>query len=242
MIKKIILNSLFGSLSLILITACGSNTKPDDGSLPPSERGISATIACSEEPDALDKAFLVAHCYVHTVDGNSKPVSGMEYEVSLINKVKVYKEGTGALLTTEPISFSDSSVNFALKNVHISDSLIVFPSENAYDPATLGNWKIASVNADLTLRDIAYNLETTEELSYVIGKVEGAHIEPPKEGGQADEEGNDNSLDREGFFYFDLIYDHSLRGTTMIIGAHTPGNRVGTATEIILEQVDGVDP
>jgi len=233
--RKIVYSFLLG-VSAMLITACGSNSKPDGSDLPPSESGITASMACFDYGQ-LTKAY-VAHCYVHTVDGNSDPVSGLSYNVSLVNNVKESGDGTGNILTTDPISFSDNVVNFAQTDVKKTDNLIILPTSTTTDPRYLGNWGISGVNTSLTLIENSFNLETTEDLTYVIGNETrydlgdstSAHIEYPN-----DSNSSQGTEELKGFFYFDVVYDPALRGKTIYLGAHTSGNRIGTALAIRLE-------
>lgn len=226
-------------LSAILITACGTDTKPNAGDLPPGESGITLSIACFES-EQIEKAY-VAHCYVHTVDGNSDPVSGVAYNVSLVNSVKVFGQETGNILTTDPITFSDYNENFVQNGVKQTDTLIVLPTVDKTDVTYLGNWQVAGVNnnTNLTLAERSFNLETTEELTYVIGSETrydlggsaSAHIEYL--------DNNATSGDELGFFYFDVVYDPELKGETIFLGAHTTSaNRMGAALALRLELED----
>jgi len=233
-------------LSAILITACGTNSKPDAGATPPSESGITLSIACFENEQLTDA--YVAHCYVHTVDGNSDPVSGLAYDIAVVSNVKVQGTRTGTILTTDPITFSDYSENFVQNDVKKTDSLIIFPTENTTDVTYLGNWQIGAVNShsNLTLAESSFNLETTGELNYIIGNetVYGpygsasAHIEYPRNTAYPTEEALEKGEEvesEEGFFFFDLVYDPGLRNQVVYLGAHTSGNRIGTAQTILLE-------
>ncbi|RLF41605.1 MAG: hypothetical protein DRN17_08530, partial [Thermoplasmata archaeon] len=239
------------AVSLWLLTGCGSDSKPDAGALPPSESGITSSIACFEntEADTAEGKAYVAHCYVHTVDGNSNPVSGYTYNVSLVVERKVSSE-TGNILTTEPITFSDHTVNFINENVRKTDNLIILPTSTTTDPSYLGNWEISAVATDLTLAESAFTLETTEDLVYVIGTETGyfydpelgsisasAHIEYP-----SGDDDPDTGEELEGFFYFDIVYDPALRGAQIVVGAHTFGNRIGAARTLILELEDDIIP
>jgi len=61
-------------LSAILITACGTNSKPDAGDLPPSESGITLSISCFDGGQGEEGAY-IGNCYVPAVDGYSRPGS-----------------------------------------------------------------------------------------------------------------------------------------------------------------------
>ena len=215
-------------LSAILITACGTDSRPDASDLPPSESGIRLSIACfeatednrletgeptDEDPLASFTSAYIARCYVHTVDANSDPVSGLTYDISVVSNVKVAGDRTGTILTTDPITFTDNSGNFIRDDVKKTDNLIIFPTENTTDTTYLGNWQIGAVNSNtnLTLAETSFNLETTGELNYVIGNETrydlggsvSAHIEyPPNTTNPI--EGEVEA--KEGFFYFYLVY------------------------------------
>ena len=258
MMKKTILSTLFVSLSLLLITACGSNTKPDGGALSSSESGTSLSISCyedngeytdGEDPENGETSSGIiskAICVVHTVDGNGEPISGVTYTPSVVVNVKAAsmgKDGTGNILTTEPIGFTDNTVNFSVENVQANDKLIIFPSNGKNDSSYLGNWKVREVSGTtLTLDNIAYNLETTEGLRYVIGNETAygsygsgsAHIEYPRNQPIEDDE--------KGVFVFYVVYDPALSGAEIYIGASTSGNRVGAAVAYIIPKEDETTP
>ncbi len=228
------IKSIFIFTSLLLLTACGSNTKPDGADLPASESGQSASISCSVADETTSP--IIAHCYVHTVDGNSNPVSGLTYKITLINHVKSSGQ-TGSILSDTPIRFNDYNQNFSKDGVKISDNLIVFPSKNAYDPSYLGGWKIVAVNnTDLTFSgdNIAYNLETTEDLSYVAGSASGVSLQKVDDSQNSDNTGA-TVIEPEGLYYFDIAYDPELKGSVIYIGAQTSGNRIGAAQAYILK-------
>ena len=234
--QRKIIYSFILAVSLLLLTACGSDSKANAGDLPPSEQGLAAEISCTVADE--ETSPIIARCYVHTVDGNSDPVSGLTYEITLINDYRAKSFGeTGNILTETPVRFTDYSQNFVQDGVKISDNLIVFPVANAYDPSYLGGWNIASVDyTSLTFRgdNFSYNLETTEGLSYVIGNASGISVQEASE----DIDTDDTVRDLEGFYYFDLVYNHDLKDSVVYIGAHTTGNRVGTAVAMRLKIPD----
>jgi len=255
--KKIILSSLFTAASLFLLTACGSNTKLDGGDLPPSQRGLSLSISCAQyggtdgadgeagttSGDTMPTIAKKAICVVHTVDGNGEPVSGVTYDPSVVVNVKALSGCVGNILSTEPITFVDTNVNFTSLGVEPNDKLIIFPSCTTTDPSYLGNWKIREVSGTtLTLDNIAYNLETTEGVSYVVGDETAygsygsgsAHIEFPREQPIEDE--------AKGEFVFYVVYDPSLIGKSIYIGASTSGNRAGAAVAYVIPDDTTTEP
>jgi len=223
-------------LSAILITACGTNSKPDAGELPPSESGITLSISCFDGGQGLEGAF-IANCYVHAVDKYSKPVAGLSFDVALVNGPKVQEIGTGKIYSNTPITFFDNILNFLQEDVTTRDTLIIVPSAEANDVTYVGNWEIGAVNSNLALVENSVNLETTNGLSYVIGGETrydlgisaSAHIEYPRAIDLPQEP--DKLI---GFTHFNIIYDPELSGEIIYVGAHTTGNRIGTATTILL--------
>ncbi len=242
--KKTIIYRMLLTLGILsLIVGCGTDNKKNAGSVPASQTGIAHSIACFENEQAKD--IYVAHCYIHSVDGNSEPVTGLTFDMSLIVNVKEFHEGRGTIQTTSPITFTDDRVDFSKTDVIATDNLIILPTSKTLDVTYLGNWEIGAVSNILALVEGAFNLETTEELSYVVGnetvtelgRRASAHIEYPKD----DTVDNPDVDSVGGLFYFDIYYDPSLRGATIFIGAHTTSNiRTGTASGIRLELEDAV--
>ena len=258
--KKIILNSFWVSISLLLMTACGSNTKPDGGDLSPSQSGTSLSISCyagggesSDGGETVDTGTStgtirgIATCVVHTIDGDGQPISGVTYTPSVVVNVKASSLhiGSGNILSTEPITFTDNTINFSVAKVQVNDKLIILPNPSAgtTDPSYLGNWKVREVSGStLTLDSIAYNLETTEDLRYVVGNETlygdfgsgSVHIEFPRE-----QPIEDNA---KGVFVFYLVYDPALANIPVYIGASTSGNRAGAAVAYIIPDENATSP
>jgi hypothetical protein len=238
--KKNILYTVLLSSFALIVSACGTNSKSDGAA---STGGTNASdivpsITCFYDPDADEGPVkYVLYCYVHTVDSNSNPINGLEYKVSVITNVKT-SNTNGTILTTEPITFSDDAQTFVQSNIMATDTLIVLPTEDTTDVSYLGNWQISSVNSNtnITLQERAFNLETTEGLSYVIGSetrydlggTASAHIE------YSDGNSTLNSVSDEGLFYFNLVFDAQLTDQTIILGAYSGENRIGTATYLTL--------
>jgi len=240
-------------VSLFLLTACGSNSKQNASDSPASSRGVTLSMACFEDKNTkVDSGMaLVANCYVHSVDGNSKPVTGLKFNVTLVNNLKFSSQGTGNILATNPTTFTDDVTIFSnpILNIAPTDNLIILPTAATTDPSYLGNWEIGAViNNELTLTNRAINLETAEDLSYVIGNETryglgtsaSAHIVYPENTTGNNDAGTTSTTETntDGFFFFDVVYDPSLRGETLFIGAHTSGNRMGTAIAITLKSLE----
>ncbi|MDQ7084966.1 MAG: hypothetical protein Q9M36_08540 [Sulfurovum sp.] len=156
-----------GTLSLMV--GCGTDNKKNANDRPASSIGISHSITCYEDPTQKVIDILVANCYVHSVDGDSNPISGLTFDVSVITNVKEFSEATGTIQTTSPITFADIQTYFPDSDVKATDNLIILPTSETTDVAYLGNWEIVEVGSELTLAENASNLVTTEKLSYVIG-------------------------------------------------------------------------
>jgi len=239
-------------VTALFLTACGSNSKQNASDAPASSRGVSISMACFEDPKTSTESgmALVANCYIHSVDGSSNPVTGLKFNVSLVNNLKFSSLGTGNILTTTPTTFTDDVTIFSNPSLNIAptDNLIILPTATTTCPSYLGNWEIGAVTNALTLTNRAINLETTEDLSYVIGNETryglgtsaSAHIIYPEDSKGNNDAGKDSTTETntDGFFYFDIVYDHALRGETIFVGAHTTGNRMGTAMAIELKSID----
>ena len=220
------------SASMLLFSGCGSDSKSNAGDLPESQIRTSLSIVyVSTEYDA--NKGMVGHYRVHAVDQNDNPISGLALSMSIINGVKkiggvAVQYGTGTISTTEPISFSDYRIPFSQIGVEAGDTLMVLPSVSRTEASYLGDWQITNVGTNLTLANRAFNLESTDGLTYIIGNekrflgrdIAVAHIL----------DGNSSSVtDEKGFTNFSVVFDPKLAGHTVVLGAHTSGNRKGIA-------------
>jgi hypothetical protein len=236
-------NYLLKSLFVFFFTACGTNSIPNSTEVnAKTVEGISASIACFYDPLALSGPIkYVLNCYVHTVDSDSNPVNNLNYKLSVITNIKL-TNSIGRIATTNPISFSDREQSFLNSDIKATDTLIILPTPATSDVSYLGSWQIASIdsNSTLTLKESAFNLETTENLTYVIGNetrydlggTASAHIE------YSDSTDKNStiltSISDKGLFYFRLVFDYKLEGKTVVVGAYAGNNRIGVSTSFSL--------
>ena len=228
--KNIIYGFVFISIA-VLITACGSNSKSD------SNGGTSGDSSMSILMEGIVKLDITRGCeklfVVHAVDGNGNAIPNLNVNASIIVKNKASGSSTGTIQTTEPITFLDGSYNFNNKSVIPGDKIIILPTANRHDASYAGDWDIHKVEgAALTLWGAAYNLETTDQLNYVVGNdstyISGygtavAHVEK-------DDTNGTTVTNSDGHAYFKVVYDPSLIGHTMVVGAHTSSDyRIGAA-------------
>jgi len=226
--KKIIYTTFISFLSLVLVS-CGSNTKEDPGNS--GTYGTSGLSIMYISSEANGSTGFVDHYRVHAVDQNGDPISKLKVKVSIVNGVKAIGQsklqvGKGLIESSTPIVFADNHVDFTQTSVKRGDNLIVVPTKGREDNIYLGNWTIESVGTKLTLREKAINLESTENLSYIIGgekrylgnnyrgRISIAHINVLN-----------NITDTKGFSYFDIVYDTSLAAHTVTLGAYAEGAR-----------------
>ena len=228
-----------------MMISCGSNSKADADDLAPGTAAFSIAYASSSE----SAGKIVGHYRVHAVDDQGKPLSGLKLKMSLINGVKKIRNvklqrARGNILSTTPIRFNDLGVNFAQAGVGRGDTLIVLPSEGKTDISYLGDWTISNAGADLELKENSYHLETTENLTYIIGNEERllggengnrgviavAHIQDVNKTFVTDE---------KGYTFFDVVFDPVLAAHTITVGVHTVnGARRGAAKVIGLRGAD----
>jgi len=167
---------------------------------------------------------MVGYYHIHAVDDNGKPLAHLPFKISLINGVKKIKGeevqyGTGTISPSKPMG----------------DTLIVLPTSGRTDSSYLGDWTVTGKSNVLSLRESSYNLETTDGLSYILGREERllggdmgrgtlavAHVETLDSNGSS-------TTDENGFTNFKVVFDPVLLGHTITIGAHTNGNRLGVS-------------
>lgn len=233
--KYIILNFIL-IVSMIVFSACGSNSKSDGGGVnSPGTVGLSIVYESTEYDE--ERGF-IDHFRVHATDDNGEPISNLKLNMSLINGVKEIRNSKlqheeGNIQSSTPITFYDEGIDFSQTDVKVGDNLIVIPSSGKTNNAYMGDWTISRVGVDLAFSEGSFNLESTDDLTYIIGnekrflgdsrgRVAIAHIESPKGADGAEAQGTTNA---EGFTYFDVVYDPILGGHTVTLGVHTKGNR-----------------
>jgi len=231
---------------VLILTACGSDSKSNAEDIAPGTTALSIVYESTTEKAGK----MIGHYHVHAVDDNGKAMSGLKLKMSLINGVKEIRNqklqrAVGNILSTTPISFHDNGVSFAQTGISVGDALIVLPSSGKTGISYLGDWTIASVGTDLTLKENSYHLETTENLTYIIGNEERllggsngnrgiltvAHI-------QKQDTNSTFTTDKNGFTYFDVVFDPVLAGHTVTLGVHTSGNRMGTSKVVGLRAAE----
>jgi len=229
--KKNIIFGFLITVILVLFTACGTDSKKD------SNGGTSSDASMSILMEGIVRLDITRGCeklfVVHAVDGNGNAIPNLNVDASIIVKNKAAGNGTGMIQTTVPITFLDGNYNFNNKNVIPGDKIIILPSANRHDASYTGDWDIHKVEGEaLTLWGAAYNIETTEQLNYVVGNdstyIAGygtavAHVEKNDANGTT-------ITNSDGHAYFKVVYDPSLIGHTMVVGAHTSSDyRIGAA-------------
>lgn len=228
--KKIIYTTLASFLSLVLVS-CGSNSKEDGGNSGTyGTAGLSIVYESSSENNGSGPSF-IDHYKVHATDQNGEPISNLKITASIINGVKIMDKhklqvAKGMIESSAPIQFSDPHTDFSQTSVKKGDNLIVVPTTGRESNTYLGNWTINSVDTKLTLKEKAFNLESADKLSYIIGgekrylgdarrgRISLAHIKMV------------NAITNEkGFSSFDVMYDTALAGHTVTLGAYSNEKR-----------------
>jgi len=237
--KQIILYGLLSFIVATLLVACGSDSKANESDITPGTTALSIVYASTEEVAGK----IVGHYRVHAVDDNGNPISGLKLKMSLINGVKQIRHqklqrGTGDILSAEPIMLKDVGIDFTQTDIRVGDSLIILPSSGKTDVNYLGDWTISNIGSELELKENSYNLESTENLTYIIGNEERllggdngdrgviavAHIQDVN---------STSTTNEKGFTLFDVVFDPVLAGHTVTVGVHTVnGTRLGAAKVI----------
>lgn len=228
--KKNIIYSLIATLTVVLFVACGTNNK-NGNAIASSNASMSILLEGEVKFDTTrgcEKLFVV-----HAIDGNGNPIPGLDVDANIIINNKASGNYIGTMQTTDPISFIDNRVNFNSKNVIPGDKLIISPTANRHDASYLGDWDIYKVEGSrLSILGAAYNLESTDQLSYMIGNesiyvpgygIAVAHVEQESTEGET-------VTNSDGYAYFKVVYDLSLINHMVAIGAHTKdGYRIGAS-------------
>lgn len=215
-------------MSALLMAGCGSNDKPDGNPVTSGDAGMSITpVEVEYSPEKGCKMLFRAHA----VEGNGNPIPGLGVGASVVINTKASGTGIGMIETTAPISFVDNRLSFNAHKVARNDKLIILPSAARHDTSYIGDWTVYQVDGSrVTLAGAAYNLETTDQLSYVIGN-ETAYVGTTAVAHVESVENNGTTLtDEKGYAYFYVIYDTELIGQPYVVGAHTgDGYRMGAA-------------
>lgn len=234
------------SIVFLILLMTGCNTSSETERVPPSQQTWTMSIITPLSSVSTGKGTHIAHFAVHTLDQNGNPRSNLPIKVALINAAarECYFEGNyGELRTTNPLSFADPNVNFTTQKIKLNDTLIVLPTAPRQDSSYLGNWKITNIGNVLEFaHDLAYNVETTDLLHYVVGNekcllndIKVAHVQYP------DNNSSTDTSEDKGLSYFDVVYDDALGmpGNNMVyIGVHVDKIRFGTGALIYLPLVD----
>jgi hypothetical protein len=212
-----------------MISGCGSNSKKDGADLPNvKSSGMSIEYVSSTY---VEGKGLVSTYRVHTADQEGNPIN-TPVTLSVINGVKKASIN-GVIHATEPITFDDPTISFA--GVVPGDKLIVLPGNGNVDPVTYGDWTIQAINGvTLSLREGAYYLNDMSGLYYIIGNEK--RILGRRVGVVHVESADGNTTGEDGYKYFNVVADAVLAGHTIVLGAHTDGNRLGAA---IVDNVRG---
>ncbi len=235
--KRKIIYSLYAACVALIVTGC--NTSSSTGNVPPSQTTWSMSIVTPSIATDTGKGTDIIHIAVHTLDENGQPLSNLPIKVALVNGAarSCYYEGSsGQIRTTAPLSFVDPNENLAALNIAANDTLIVLPTAPRQGSSYLGDWKITKTGSALEFgQDIAYNVETTDQLHYVIGnekcllgRIKVAHVQFPNDNNSSE------SPEDKGLSYFDIVYDKDLEGKAVAIGVHVDKIRQGAAAWITL--------
>ncbi len=227
--------------TVLLFTGCGSDSKPD-GNVPVADQSLTLSLLETVYAGNTGNGTYIARFAVHAVDQSGNPHSNLPLRVSLVNAAdsKCYYRGYhGTISTTEPTTFSDYNVDFSKTGTKVGDALIILPTTDRQESTYLGDWKVTKVGANLELgAEPVYNLETMDELSYVVGdekclyrgQITNVHAQAPDDSNSTKK----TSETDKGLTYFDVVFDESLAGQGVFIGVHVTGMRAGTGGLVIL--------
>ena len=219
-----------------MFTGCGSNSK-SDGGVPVADKSLTLSLLETSLSGSTGRGTYIVRYAVHAVDQSGKPHSNLPLRVSVVNAAssKCYFRGYhGTISTTEPTTFSEYNVDFTRTGTKVGDALIILPTPDRQESTYLGDWKVTKVKNNLELgAEPAYNLETMDELAYVVGdgqclyggRITNVHVQSP------DDMNSTRKISErdKGLTYFDVVYDKKLSGKGIYIGVHVTGMRSGTA-------------
>jgi hypothetical protein len=213
-----------------------------------SANGRATTLSISYLTTTCDKRGIIEHYNVHAADPYSRePIVGMDVEFSLINGVTVLngrkvQRGSGTISNGSPITFKDNKANFST-NVTAADNLIIMPTEGNSEISYMGGWSIDSASKELQLNGTYNNIQTTNNLTYIIGNEQ--RLLGGKDGTIGIEtvahvQAVDATTDSSGFAYFDIVLDPALGGHTVVVEAHGDenGKRFGISKKEFLRASD----
>lgn len=226
-------------VAILLLFGCGSDSKVDGI----GTKDLTLSLVLTDYVYSTGRGTNIARFAVHAVDESGKYHSNLPIRVSLVNVADstCFVQGYhGTLHTTDPRTFSDYTLDFSKTSAKPGDTLIILPTLSRQGSSYLGDWKIGKVGNNLELTpEPAYNVETTDELAYVIGDEKclflgrwftNVHVQSPED---AVPPGKTLEADK-GLTYFDVVYDDILIGNWIAIGVHIEGVRAGTSGLFVL--------
>jgi len=212
----------------------GSNDIPDPGTYPVSTSEIDPGRAGIIVPNVLKNVKAVsisyagtscteggglAHYIAHAVDKEGNPVSGVTFNASLINGIKVIKNrnlGGGILVPATQAGFADSDINFVDAGVTDEDRLIIIPNSSNFNQDYLGNWTIDQVSEHMLILKEAFVGSNISPLSYIIGN-EKRYLEGIGVAVADIKRSSTFDTNITGEVPFDIVFDRVLSGHTFTI-------------------------